>query len=201
MTPTTVSLSNLLDVDAGVQKTLRDVIKKEMVLEFKFENVLELLSITTQFPPPTPCGCMATNEAGHDFDINRGNGAANTTVTFNGTVEDPPGAVTYNGHICLDCATDNSFTFEYGGSTGVAAFTFTATTFDVPHCPADIVTVTGQGTITAGTNVFGPNPVYSLTLNGVTPKSISIVITGNGNTFTATVAPLGNGELVVTNCP
>lgn len=44
--PSTVSLSNLLDLDKSVQTTLRDVIKKEMLLEFKFENVLELISIT-----------------------------------------------------------------------------------------------------------------------------------------------------------
>ncbi|HDX9580635.1 TPA: hypothetical protein ROX88_004299, partial [Bacillus pseudomycoides] len=45
-TPTTVTLSNLLSVDATVQRTLRDVIKKEMLLQFKFENVLDLIAIT-----------------------------------------------------------------------------------------------------------------------------------------------------------
>jgi hypothetical protein len=44
--PPSVSLSNLLDVDASVQRTLRDVIKKEMLLQFKFENVLDLIAIT-----------------------------------------------------------------------------------------------------------------------------------------------------------
>ncbi|WP_249366872.1 MULTISPECIES: hypothetical protein [Neobacillus] len=47
--PATISLSNLLAVDASVQRTLRDVIKKEMLLEFKFENVLDLIQILT--PP------------------------------------------------------------------------------------------------------------------------------------------------------
>lgn len=41
--PTTVSLTDLLAVDASIQRTLRDVIKKEMLLEFKFENVLDLI--------------------------------------------------------------------------------------------------------------------------------------------------------------
>ena len=50
-TPATVSLSNLLSLDTSVQRTLRDVIKKEMLLEFKFENVLDLL--VTVPPPPT----------------------------------------------------------------------------------------------------------------------------------------------------
>ncbi|MBS4212667.1 DUF11 domain-containing protein [Neobacillus rhizophilus] len=48
--PATVSLSNLLDIDASVQRTLRDVIKKEMLLEFKFENILDLIPTITTTP-------------------------------------------------------------------------------------------------------------------------------------------------------
>lgn len=44
-TPATVSLSGLLGANANVQRTLRDVIMKEMLLEFKFENVLDLIAI------------------------------------------------------------------------------------------------------------------------------------------------------------
>ncbi|WP_353957827.1 hypothetical protein [Peribacillus sp. NJ4] len=51
LSPAVVSLPNLLAVDSSVQRTLRDVIKKEMLLEFKFENVLDL--IATLPPPPT----------------------------------------------------------------------------------------------------------------------------------------------------
>jgi hypothetical protein len=36
-------LEDLLKIDKSVQTTLRDLIKKEMLLEFKFENILELL--------------------------------------------------------------------------------------------------------------------------------------------------------------
>lgn len=43
LTPAEVSLDDLLAVNANVQRTLRDVIKKEMLLEFKFENILELI--------------------------------------------------------------------------------------------------------------------------------------------------------------
>lgn len=46
LSPSTVSVSNLLAADSNVQRTLRDVIKKEMLLQFKFENVLDLISIT-----------------------------------------------------------------------------------------------------------------------------------------------------------
>jgi hypothetical protein len=50
-TPAEVSLGDLLDVNASVQRTLRDVIKKEMLLEFKFENVLDLIPIIPTLPP------------------------------------------------------------------------------------------------------------------------------------------------------
>lgn len=34
-------IGHLLKIDKSVQETLRDLIKKEMLLEFKFDNVLE----------------------------------------------------------------------------------------------------------------------------------------------------------------
>lgn len=53
LTPTTstleppeVSISNLLDVNLSVRRTLQDVIKKEMLLQFKFENVLDLVQLS-----------------------------------------------------------------------------------------------------------------------------------------------------------
>jgi hypothetical protein len=36
-------LKDLLWIDKSVERILRDVIKKEMLLEFKFENILELM--------------------------------------------------------------------------------------------------------------------------------------------------------------
>lgn len=45
-TPAEVSLEDLLDANTSVQRTLRDVIKKEMLLEFKFENILDLIAIS-----------------------------------------------------------------------------------------------------------------------------------------------------------
>jgi hypothetical protein len=46
-TPAEVSLEVLLGINDSVRGTLRDVIKKEMLLEFKFENVLDLIASTS----------------------------------------------------------------------------------------------------------------------------------------------------------
>lgn len=155
-------------------------------------------------PPPGDCGCETSNRAGNNFFINRGNGANNTTVIVNNVPlpSNDHGRVRYNGHTCEDCFNDNEFTFTYFGADGVPPFVFTAATFNVPHCANNVVTITGTGTTTAP-GFFGSNPVtYTLTLNGVmNNKSITLTINGSLRTFTASTTQLGNGELVVRNCP
>jgi hypothetical protein len=44
LSPSNVTISNLLTVNASVRRTLQDALKKEMLLEFKFENILDLLA-------------------------------------------------------------------------------------------------------------------------------------------------------------
>lgn len=41
--PNCDKLDALLCIDKSVERMMRDVIKKEMLLEFKFENILELM--------------------------------------------------------------------------------------------------------------------------------------------------------------
>ena len=42
-TPGCNKLGDLICIDKSVERMMRDVIKKEMLLEFKFENILELI--------------------------------------------------------------------------------------------------------------------------------------------------------------
>lgn len=42
-TPGCNKLDDLIAIDKSVERMMRDVIKKEMLLEFKFENILELI--------------------------------------------------------------------------------------------------------------------------------------------------------------
>ena len=54
------SLAELLEVNREVEKVLRTVIKKEMLLQFKFENVLEFLSTTTSTTTETTTSTTST---------------------------------------------------------------------------------------------------------------------------------------------
>jgi hypothetical protein len=42
LSPKKVSASNLLTINASAERILQDVIKKEMLLQFKLENILDL---------------------------------------------------------------------------------------------------------------------------------------------------------------
>lgn len=46
-----VAITDILAINASVRSTMRDIIKKEMLLEFKFENILDLITAITPFTP------------------------------------------------------------------------------------------------------------------------------------------------------
>jgi hypothetical protein len=45
LTPTVVSVPDLVTIDNAVVTTLKTIIKKEMLLEFKLENLIELIEL------------------------------------------------------------------------------------------------------------------------------------------------------------
>ena len=49
--PTIVAITDILAINASVRSTMRDIIKKEMLLEFKFENILDLITAISPFTP------------------------------------------------------------------------------------------------------------------------------------------------------
>lgn len=132
-TPTAVTLSNLLSVDATVQRTLRDVIKKEMLLEFKFENVLDLIGTL-------PCQPMiqmtTTNDA---TDLCRVNIIG--TVTCSGQLVSSPVTITFN-------------TFLNGNPAGTFIFNFPNGNFNVFFFVVG-APFTGVATIVATTTMNG----------------------------------------------
>ncbi len=135
------SLAELLAANREVEKVLRTIIKKEMLLEFKFENILEFLSTTTSTTTTTststtttttttsttststtttsPCGCSLTP-------------VVNTRISGMNIVQptvpssippintQPTGASILDIviDICSGCTPDNAFTWDYQRTPG-----------------------------------------------------------------------------------
>ncbi|TCS93632.1 hypothetical protein [Hazenella coriacea] len=203
--PTPVTISNLLDINRSVRSTLRDIIKKEMLLEFKFENILELLQLSPSplFPPPTPppptpfCSCEV------NFEIPR---SEDTVVLRNGTEEGTGRLSSIGGgraFICNGCdpADTDLLDFEWGpgdNPSDPATVTFTATSYNLTSegslgsCVDETVfTITGTG-VRNGV----PGISFSLTLTN-NPDSFFLVLGGN-ETFTATNLPAG--QIMIIDC-
>ncbi|MFF2448923.1 hypothetical protein ACFVSW_17720 [Neobacillus sp. NPDC058068] len=201
LSPATVSLTNLLTLNASVQRTLRDVIKKEMLLEFKFENILDLIALTPGLVGPTPlaCPCNAT--------LNFHMGGVSITVPGVGVVT---GDIDLTGAICPSCGPAGSmFTFNFDSAPPGFSESFIATTITSVTCPvlSDILNtmiVTGSGTGNFNGAPF--SSTFTLLLTDVEPPSptatfvLTIDNTPNG-TQVVTFTQNGEGHVEITGCP
>jgi hypothetical protein len=146
LTPTVVPIGDLQAIDTSVATTLKTIIKKEMILEFKLENLIQLIQVAV---PPTVCPCTITLDvAAIEVIILTVNG--NIDVIFEKTVAHL-GPVSQS---IVDCEPNlPSVTIAANDipiGTAIISFSVTIT----PSGPEGTITLTFEGTTTTE-NVVG----------------------------------------------
>lgn len=196
--PATVSLSNLLTMNTSVQRTLRDVIKKEMLLEFKFENVLDLIGTLPTSTPITPLAFTFTDPGLHQFTVPAGATRAtiHTIGAAGGSSIGPFGGLALGGRgalmqgefavtpteplAILVGGQGGAATYDGGGGGG--SFVWRGSTFGDLNAGSLLVAAGGGGGggVIAGVDaVTGPSGTDSTDANGVLGRGGS---NGNGGT-------------------
>ncbi|WP_280769469.1 hypothetical protein [Salipaludibacillus daqingensis] len=167
--PFVEDLPGLLDINTNINRTLRTLVKKEMLLQFKLEDTLDFIG--TLPPGPTPeilCACQvqATLED-------------TTEVTINDTqVADAD--VTLDVNICPDCTPEGSEITLTVEALALPLVNFTAEEFTSIVCENDnLLTAEGTGTVT-----------------GLITGLVDFVITLDETEGTATIELTQNGDIV-----
>ncbi|MDD3164804.1 MAG: hypothetical protein PHS97_03005 [Oscillospiraceae bacterium] len=81
------TLDELLQVNHSVDQTLRDIIKKEMLLEFKLEDVLTISTTTTSTTTTSTTTSTEPTEAGSAWSVGTDFGTGNAQYTSIGARE------------------------------------------------------------------------------------------------------------------
>jgi hypothetical protein len=135
LTPTVVPIGDLQAIDTSVTNTLHHIIKKEMLLEFKLEDLIQLIQLTI-------CPCTVT------LDVIASTFPGVTIQTVDGNLEITALGTTVNfgpvAQSIIDCE-PNIPSVTVANSTTISIFTFTFSVTITTEGPTGVVTMTVSG--------------------------------------------------------